>query len=77
MEYNSNVYVTISHTDCDSLGLGENHRKNNEGSVCILEFASVESIPSEVSAVILGTYTHQEALQLMEDVDWYKEIPQS
>ena len=75
MEYNSNVYVTISHTNCDSLGLGENHRKNNEGSVCILEFASVESIPSEVSAVILGTYTHQEALELVSTTEWVSETP--
>jgi len=75
MEYNSNVYVTISHTDCDNLGLGENHRKNNDGTVCILEFASADAIPSEVSSVIIGTYTHQQALELVSGTDWVSEMP--
>jgi hypothetical protein len=40
-----------------------------------LEFASVESIPSEVSSVILGTYTHQEALELVSTPEWVSEMP--
>lgn len=70
MEYNSNVYLTIAHTDCESLGLGENHRKNNAGDVCILEYPSMDAIPSEVSAVLIQTYTHQEALALVGTTPW-------
>jgi hypothetical protein len=35
MEYNSNTYLTIAHTDCEALGLGEGHRTNNTGDICI------------------------------------------
>ena len=70
MEYNSNTYLTIAHTDCELLGLGESHRKNNEGTICILEYPTVEAIPAEVAAVMLATYTHQEALALVETAEW-------
>ena len=42
MEYNSNTYLTIAHSDCDALGLDGTHRQNNTGDICIMEFASVD-----------------------------------
>ena len=47
MEYNSNTYLTIAHSDCDALGLGETHRTNNTGDTCIMEFATIDAIPTE------------------------------
>ena len=35
MEYNSNTYLTIAHSDCDALELGNSHRTNNVGDTCI------------------------------------------
>jgi len=75
MEYNTNTYVTINHSDCDALGLGENHRKNNDGTICILEFAQSEEISAEFQAVILASYTHQEALELVAGSEWVSELP--
>ena len=75
MEYNSNTYLTIAHTDCEALGLGETHRKNNAGDTCILEFASIDAIPAEITAVMLATYTHQEALALVATAEWARELP--
>lgn len=75
MEYNSNTYLTIAHSDCDALGLGETHRQNNIGDTCIMEFASVDAIPEEIAAVMLATYTHQEALALVETAEWVNEMP--
>jgi len=75
MEYNSNTYLTITHTDCDALDLGNGHRKNNTGEICILEFASVDAIPEEVAALMIQTYTHQEALALVAGSEWVSEFP--
>jgi len=75
MEYNNHTYITISHTDCEILNLGEGHRKNNDGSICILEFASIEAIPEDIAAVMLATYTHQEALELVSGPEWVTELP--
>ena len=74
MEYNSNTYLTIAHSDCDALGLGETHRTNNTGDICIMEFASVDAIPAEVAAVMLATYTHEQALALVATAEWVKEM---
>ena len=74
MEYNDHTYITISHTDCETLNLGEGHRQNNDGSICILEFASVESIPEDIAAVMLATYTHEEALELVSSSEWVQEL---
>lgn len=76
MEYNTNTYLTITHTDCEVLGLGETHRTNNAGDICIMEFASFDAIPSEISTVMLATYTHEQALALVETVEWVKEMPE-
>jgi hypothetical protein len=73
MEYNDHTYVTISHTDCETLNLGEGHRKNNSGDTCILEFASIDAIPEEIAAVMLATYNHQEALALVAGAEWVSE----
>ena len=75
MEYNSNTYLTISHSDCDALGLDGTHRQNNTGDTCIMEFASIDAIPAEVAAVMLATYTHQEALALIATEEWVSEMP--
>jgi len=74
MEYNSNIYVTISHSDCDALGLGENHRKSVDGSTCIIEFGQGQEIPAEIQAVLIGTYTHEEALSLVSGPEWTSDI---
>jgi hypothetical protein len=74
MEYNNNTYVTINHADCDALGLGENHRTTNDGTICIIEFGQGEQIPAEIQAVLLQTYTHQEALDLVSGAEWVSEM---
>ena len=75
MEYNTNTYVTINHSDCDALGLGQNHRTNNGGTVCIIEFSEGQEIPAEVQNVILASYTHEAALELVSGNDWVSEMP--
>ena len=75
MEYNSNTYLTIAHSDCDALGLDGTHRQNNTGEICIMEFASTDAIPAEIAAVMLATYTHQEALALVATAEWVSEMP--
>jgi hypothetical protein len=75
MEYNDHTYITISHTDCEALNLGEGHRTSNDGSICILEFASTDAIPEDIAAVMLATYTHEEALELVSGSEWVQEIP--
>jgi len=75
MEYNSNTYLTIAHTDCETLNLGEGHRTSNDGSICIMEFASTDVIPEEIAAVMIQTYTHQEALALVAGAEWVSELP--
>jgi len=75
MEYNSNTYLTISHTDCDALGLGEGHRTNNTGEICIMEYPTTDAIPTEVAALMLATYTHEEALALVATAEWISEMP--
>ena len=75
MEYNSNTYLTIAHSDCDALGLDGIHRQNNTGEICIMEFASIDTIPEEIAAVMLATYTHQEALALVATAEWVSEMP--
>jgi len=75
MEYNSNVYLTIAHTDCDALGLDGTYRQNNSGDTCILEYPSMEAIPSEVSEVMIETYTHEEALALVVGSEWVATLP--
>ena len=75
MEYNSNIYVTISHNACETLGLGDNHRTSNDGSICIIEFPSMEAIPQEVQDVLIECHTHQQALELVAGANWTSERP--
>ncbi len=75
MEYNDHTYITISHTDCELLNLGEGHRTSNDGSICIMEFASIDAIPAEIAAVMLATYTHEQALALVAGEEWVQEMP--
>jgi hypothetical protein len=75
MEYNTNTYITIAHTTCEALNLGENHRKNNEGTICILEFPQGEIMPTEIAEHVIDTYTHQEALALVATEEWVRELP--
>lgn len=74
MEYNTNTYLTLSHTDCDTLNLGNGHRTNNAGDTCIIEFSEGQEIPAEIQAVVTGTYTHEEALALVAGADWVSNI---
>lgn len=75
MEYNENIYLTILHTDCDALGLEGNHRTSNDGTICILEYPTMDAIPAEVANLMIATYTHQEALALVEQTEWISELP--
>jgi len=75
MEYNDHTYVTISHDDCETLNLGDGHRTSNDGSICILEFASIDAIPEDIAAVMLTTYTHEQALALVAGAEWTQEMP--
>jgi len=75
MEYNSNTYATISHADCDALGLGENHRTSIDGTTCIIEFGAGQEIPAEIQPSIIATYTHEEALALVSGPEWTSETP--
>ncbi len=75
MEYNTNTYITIAHTTCEALGLDSNHRMNNEQTICILEFPQGETIPTEIAEHVIDTYTHQEALALVDTVGWVRELP--
>lgn len=70
MEYNSNIYVTISHNSCETLGLGEGHRTSIDGSICIIEYPSMEAIPQEVQDVLIEAHTHQQALELVAGPEW-------
>lgn len=75
MEYNLNTYITIAHTTCEALGLGEIHRMNNDETICILEFKNGETIPVDISEHIIDTYTHQEALILINTEEWKSNLP--
>ena len=75
MEYNSNIYVTISHNACETLGLGTDHRTSKDGSICINEYPSLESIPQEVQDVLIEALTHQQALELVATDEWTSELP--
>jgi hypothetical protein len=75
MEYNSNIYVTISHNSCETLGLGEGHRTSIDGSICIIEYPSMEAIPQEVQDVLIEAHTHQQALELVAGPEWTSESP--
>jgi hypothetical protein len=75
MEYNSNTYLTIAHSDCETLNLGEGHRTSNTGEICIMEFVSTDAIPADVAALMLATYTHEEALALVAGSEWVSELP--
>jgi len=76
MEYNSNIYVTISHNSCETLNLGTDHRTSNDGSICIVEYSSMEAIPQEVQDVLIEALTHEQALELVASTDWTSELPQ-
>ena len=75
MEYNSNTYLTIAHSDCEALNLGNGHRTNNAGDTCIIEFGQGQEIPEEIQAVVIGTYTHEEALALVSTEEWTSQLP--
>jgi len=75
MEYNSNIYVTISHNACETLGLGTDHRTSNDGSICIVEYPSTEAIPQEVQDVLIEALTHEQALELVATAEWTSELP--
>jgi hypothetical protein len=75
MEYNSNIYVTISHNACETLNLGDNHRTSNDGSICIIEYTSTEEIPQEVQDVLIESLTHQQALEMVSTEEWTSQLP--
>lgn len=75
MEYNNNVYLTISVANFTFLELEGTPRTNNDNTICILEYPTVESIPSEVSELLIQTYTHEEILAEIENPSWITELP--
>lgn len=75
MEYNNNVYLTISHENCEFLQIEGTHRTNNDNTVCILEYPTVESIPTDVAELLIQTYTHEEILTLIEQPEWVSQLP--
>jgi len=75
MEYNSNTYLTITHSNCEALGLDGTHRQNNTGEICIMEYPTTDAIPTEVAALMLATYTHEQALELVAGSEWVSELP--
>jgi hypothetical protein len=75
MEYNTNTYLTLSHSDCDTLNLGNGLRTNNAGDTCIIEFEQGQEIPAEIQSVVIGTYTHEEALTLVSTEEWVSQLP--
>jgi hypothetical protein len=70
MDYNNNTYITISHATCDSLGLIGNHRTNNDGTICIIEYNQGAEIPLNVLDNLIDTYTHEEVLLLVSQTEW-------
>jgi len=74
MEYNTHTYITILHSDCELLGLGEGHRTNNDNTICVLEFDNINIIPWPIYNKMIQSYTHQEILALVDGVDWIGEI---
>ena len=40
-----------------------------------MEFASTDAIPADVAALMLATYTHEEALVLVAGAEWVSELP--
>jgi len=70
MEYNDNIYVTILTINAVALGVSENKRKSNDGSITILEYSKDEIIPQNILNVVINTMTHQEALQLIISDSW-------
>jgi hypothetical protein len=68
--YNNSTYITLLTTHAELLGISENNRKSNNGTITIVEYGENETIPQEVIDVVINTLTHQEAIDLVDDVEW-------
>lgn len=75
MDYNSNTYITLLTTDAVSLGISDNNRKSNDGTITILEYHTDEIIEQNVINVVINTMTHQQALNLVEANEWKSNFP--
>jgi hypothetical protein len=40
-----------------------------------MEYPTTDAIPTEVAALMLATYTHEEALALVAGSEWVSELP--
>jgi hypothetical protein len=74
MEYNNSTYITLLTTHAELLGISENNRKSNNGTITIIEYSENETIPQEVINVVINTMTHQQALELVETNEWKSNI---
>lgn len=70
MEYNNSTYITLLTTDAEALGISENNRKSNDGAITIVEYSENETIPQEVVDVVINSLTHQQAIELVDGVEW-------
>ena len=74
MEYNNSTYVTLLTSHAELLGISENNRKSNDGTITIVEYGENETIPQEVVDLVINTLTHQQALDLVESVEWVQNL---
>lgn len=70
MEYNNSTYITLLTTDAEALGISGSNRKSNDGTITIVEYSDNETIPQEVADVVINTMTHQQAIELVDGVEW-------
>ena len=74
MEYNNSTYITLLTTDAEALGISENNRKSNDGTITIVEYSENETIPQEVIDVVINSLTHQHAIELVDGAEWVQNI---
>jgi GTP-sensing pleiotropic transcriptional regulator CodY len=75
MDYNNNTYITILHSDCELLGLQGENKTNTDKTICILEYTQNETIPNNILDKIINTYNHQEAIQIVNSLEWVNVSP--
>lgn len=70
MEYNNSTYVTLLSSHAEAFGISDNNRKSNDGTITIVEYSDKETIPQEVIDIVINILTHQEAIDLVDGVQW-------
>lgn len=72
MEYNNNIYIVIETIYYPEI---ENHRTNNYLTKVIVEYSSIDEIPSNIQSLALSINTHQEILSIVNQSEWISELP--